>query len=374
MHFSMKKSLLLFTALLLLSACDKNSFQEQTEEELQIVPVVLRESGTKTTVANKSAAKLSGATVVTVTVFQASAPSESAAAAKASVGSQLISLPVHTVSDHCTSNDLALVGGISVPAQEFYQLFSQPNLDAMPNYLRRTFDKERSAYITQLINNKVFEYAAAHEDFSNEAGYAEAVEDAVHKVNLEYFYDRYINNKVNVTDEEVKNYYEAHKSEYTKPAQFRAAHILVKVAPNAYRAEVSNAYARATDLRRRALEGEDFGQLASAFSDCPSKVKGGDLDFFTKGQTHPAFEKAVERLQIGDISPVVETSQGYHVIKLLDRIPERVRSFDEVKEELKNTLALQRTGELYENVLQSLTNKYKVIRNESLIRKLVKQY
>ena len=114
--------------------------------------------------------------------------------------------------------------------------------------------------------------------------------------------------------------------------------------------------------------------MASAYSDCPSKVKGGDLDFFTKGQTHPSFEKAVERMKIGDISPVVETSQGYHVIKLTDRIPERTLSFEEIKEELKNQLALQKTGEAYESVLQSLTNKYKVIRNESLIRKLVEQY
>lgn len=367
----MKKIFLPFLALLILSACDKNAFEKESAEEVQVVPVVLRESGAKTTVnKTKQLLKEQSVTVVTVTVFSA----DGGNAAKKPAGSQLISLPVHAAQDHCTSNDLALVGGVPVPVAEFYQLFSQPNLDALPNYLRRDFDKRRKEYITQLINNKVFEYAAAHEDFSGEKGYAEAVEDAVHKVNLEYFYDRYINNKADVTENEVKTYYEAHKAEYTKPAQFRASHILIKVSPNAYRAEVSNAYARATDLRRRALEGEDFGQLASAFSDCPSKVKGGDLDFFSKGQTHPAFERAVERLQIGDVSPVVETSQGYHVIKLTDRVPERTLSYEEVKDELKNQLALRKTGEAYDAVLQSLTNKYKVIRNESLIRKLVEQY
>ena len=368
----MKRYLLVFSALALLYGCDKNAFDEKADENLQVVPVVLRETGAKTSVGKEKAPaqnKLANATVVTVTVFQASAQQPSA-----KVGSQLISLPIHTPQDHCTSNDLALVGGIPVPTTEFYQLFAQPNLDTLPSYLRRDFDKRRSEFITQLINNKVFEYAAAHEDFSGEKGYAEAIEDAVHKVNLEYFYDRYINVKGEVSDQEVKDYFEAHKSEYTKPAQFRASHILVKVAPTAYRAEVSNAYTRATELRRRALEGEDFGQLASAYSDCPSKVKGGDLDFFTKGQTHPSFEKAVERMKIGDISPVVETSQGYHVIKLTDRIPERTLSYEEIKDELKNQLALRKTGEAYESVLQSLTNKYKVIRNESLIRKLVEQY
>ena len=201
----MKKSLLVFGALFLLFGCDKNAFDEKAEENLQVVPVVLRETGAKTTVVKEKAVnKLAGATVVTVTVFQASTQQTPVKA-----GSQLISLSIHTPQDHCTSNDLALVGGIPVPTTEFYQLFAQPNLDTIPSYLRRDFDKKRSEFITQLINNKVFEYAAAHEDFSNEKGYAEAIEDAVHKVNLEYFYDRYINLKSDVSDQEVKDYYEA---------------------------------------------------------------------------------------------------------------------------------------------------------------------
>lgn len=368
----MKNYLVLLGLAAALCGCEKADFDEAREgQEVMAVPVVLREQGARVPARGQAARQLAAAAqVVTVTVFRTEQPKGQAVSA----GSQLISLPVHPVQERCTSNDLALVGGVPVPAAEFYQLFSQPNLDAMPNYLRRTYDKERGEYIRQLINNKIFEYAAAHEDFSGEPGYAAAVEDAVHKVNLEFFYDRYISGGAAVSDQEVAQHYEAHKAEYTKPAQFKAAHILVKVDPNAYRAEVSNAFNRATELRRRALEGEDFGQLAAAYSECPSKVRGGELDFFTKGQTHPAFERAAERLKIGEISPVVETSQGYHVIKLLDRVPERVRSLEETKDEIRGQLELKKAGDAYDKVLNSLTNKYEVIRNENLIRKLVEQY
>ena len=365
----MKNLLPAIIALLLLCACGEKSKKFEEEPEVRTVPVVLRDE-TKATPKNnpKIEKALTKATVVTVTVFRTESPN------KTSSGSQLISLPVHPLRERCTTNDLALVGGVSVPVTDFYQVFAQPSLDAMPNYLRRTFNDERGDFINQLINAKVFEYAAAHEDFSSVKGYAEAVEDAVHKVNIEYFYNRYVNPKVAVTEEDIKKYYDTHPDEFKKPAQYRAAHILVQVSPTAYRAEVSNAFNRASELRRRALEGEDFGQLAASYSDCPSKVRGGDLDFFVKGQTHPAFERAVERLQKGEISPVVETSQGYHVIKLLDRIPERIRSLEETKEEIRGQLELIKASEAYQEVLNALTNKYKVIRNENLIRRLVEQY
>ncbi|MBR5946624.1 hypothetical protein IKZ80_06035, partial [bacterium] len=88
----MKRSLLVFGALVFLFGCDKKAFDEKAEENLQVVPVVLRETGAKTTVAKeKTVNKLANATVVTVTVFQASAQQPSV-----KTGSQLISLPIHT--------------------------------------------------------------------------------------------------------------------------------------------------------------------------------------------------------------------------------------------------------------------------------------
>lgn len=154
--------------------------------------------------------------------------------------------------------------------------------------------------------------------------------------------------KVAVTDEEVKTFYNENLDKFKRPEMVRASHILVDVKANATPEEKQKAHEKAEALLKQLKEGKDFAELAKTESSCPSKTQGGDLNFFGKGQMVPEFEKAAFALKPGELSDVVETKFGYHIIKLTDRKPEGTAPLDEVKarieaylKELKGQQAVQ---------------------------------
>ena len=98
-------------------------------------------------------------------------------------------------------------------------------------------------------------------------------------------------------------------------------------------------------VHRRVLAGEDIAAIAQTESDCPSKSRGGDLGFFGRGQMVKPFEDAAFALPVGGVSPVVETSFGYHVIKLTEKEPAGVMSYDEIRENIFDYLKEMRQQE-----------------------------
>jgi len=269
-----------------------------------------------------------------------------------------------------TSNIIAYVDDSPVNINQFNEVFANRSLEKLPTYLRREYDKNRKNFITQLINNKVFENAADSESFSDSPAFNKELDEVVKQIKMKYYYEKYITSEINITEQEGKEYYNKNVSKYSSPEKFRARHILISVKKNPLPAQITNAYFKARDLRRRVLEGESFAEIAAAESDCPTHVKGGDLGFFMKGQMVPEFEKAVFDLRKNEISDVVKTEFGYHVIQQTDMIPKRKLSFDEVKNEINQELYSQRENKLYNDLLATLTNKYKVIKNEKVIKQL----
>ncbi|MBI5443402.1 MAG: peptidylprolyl isomerase, partial [Deltaproteobacteria bacterium] len=137
---------------------------------------------------------------------------------------------------------------------------------------------------------------------------------------------------VKVTEEQAKKFYGENKAKFTSPEQVRASHILLQVPPAAKQEDRSKAYAKAKELQARAAKGEDFVTLAKENSQDPgSATRGGDLGFFAKEQMIPAFSTAAFALKPGQVSDVVETPYGYHIIKLTERKAPAQQSFDQVK-------------------------------------------
>jgi len=147
-----------------------------------------------------------------------------------------------------------------------------------------------------------------------------------------------------VDDATLKQQYEEQKSRYLTPEQRMASHILVKVDKNADAAAQKVALEKAQNIAKDAKSGKDFATLAKNESDdAGSKAQGGDLGWLEKGVTDPAFESALFALKKGEISDPVKSEEGYHVIQLRDVHAEKVRPFDEVKDELaKKYLETQR--------------------------------
>jgi peptidyl-prolyl cis-trans isomerase C len=142
--------------------------------------------------------------------------------------------------------------------------------------------------------------------------------------------------KINLTEKDYEAYYNEHKKEFENPEMVRARHILVAVKPNATEEEKKAALKKAEEILDKAKKGEDFAKLASEYSDDPgSKAKGGDLGFFTQGSMVGKFEQTAFTLKPGEISPVVETEFGYHIIKVEERKAAEQQPYETVKEQVK---------------------------------------
>ncbi len=150
---------------------------------------------------------------------------------------------------------------------------------------------------------------------------------------------REIDPHVSVTPEQVSSYYTANPDEFTQGESIRASHFLIQVAEGAAPEARTAARQRAAALREEALVGADFATLARENSDDKgSGAKGGDLGFFPRGAMVPAFEAAAFALEPGQISEVVESRFGCHVIRLTERRAPQLTPLDEIRERLGEML------------------------------------
>lgn len=158
--------------------------------------------------------------------------------------------------------------------------------------------------------------------------------------------------QISVSDAEIKAYYDTNIKRFTEKEQRRASHILVGVDASASDADKAVARKEAEDLLAQVRKNPgNFGALAKAHSDDPgSAERGGDLGFFGEGMMVKPFEDAVYKLKQGEISDLVESDFGFHIIRLTEIKPKSVQSFDEVKrdivDEIKQRQAAQKFTEM----------------------------
>lgn len=139
-------------------------------------------------------------------------------------------------------------------------------------------------------------------------------------------------------EHKVKDYFDAHKKEYSQQEQVKARHILIKTVDGDKDSE-NRAFAKAQDIEKQLKAGADFGALAKKYSDDPgSKEKSGDLGFFARGSMVEAFEKTAFSAKPGTISEPVKTQFGYHIIQVEQKKPAATQSYDEVKNDIAQTI------------------------------------
>jgi len=141
-----------------------------------------------------------------------------------------------------------------------------------------------------------------------------------------------------VTEDEKRQEYETNKDKLNVPDMVRASHILIKVGEKATAEEKQKAKEKIEALRTRAMSGEDFAKLAKENSEDASSSNGGDLGDFKKGDMVKPFEDAAFGLEKDQISPVVETQFGYHVIKVTDKKAAHTLTYEEVSEDIAKFL------------------------------------
>jgi peptidyl-prolyl cis-trans isomerase D len=147
-----------------------------------------------------------------------------------------------------------------------------------------------------------------------------------------------------ISDDELRTYYNAHLDEYKVPNRVHPEHILFKTVGKTD-AEAAEIRKQAEDVLKQAKKGSNFEDLAKKYSeDDGSKPKGGDLGWIVEGQTVPEFQQAAFSLPKGQISDLVKTQYGFHIIKVLDRETAHTKSLDEVRDSINMTLLDQKVS------------------------------
>lgn len=163
-----------------------------------------------------------------------------------------------------------------------------------------------------------------------------------------------------VTEEDVSGFYRDHPDSFRSGEQVRASHILIRVEATAPEEDRSQKRLELAGLKGQIDKGADFAQVASEHSDCPSKARGGDLGYFERGKMVKPFEDAAFGMKVGDVSEVVETQFGYHLIKVTDHQDPKTAPFDEVKGQIENLLNRQARDQAVGEYLTQLRGSAKI--------------
>jgi peptidyl-prolyl cis-trans isomerase D len=158
---------------------------------------------------------------------------------------------------------------------------------------------------------------------------------------------------VTVTEREIERYYNQNAFQYESPEQVAASHILFKTEEG----DVEQARQRAEAVLAQARSGADFAELAREHSEDTSASSGGDLGFFARGQMVPEFENVAFSLGIDEISDIVETQFGFHIIKVTGRQNAETRALEDVRDEIQTTIVQMKSTEMMEDAVDSAADK-----------------
>jgi peptidyl-prolyl cis-trans isomerase C len=148
--------------------------------------------------------------------------------------------------------------------------------------------------------------------------------------------------KIIIPEKDIKASYDSHPHIFKRPESVHAAHILIKVDPAADKLQKSEARKEIAMIKNKLKRGEDFAALAKVYSQGPSSVKGGDLGYFGRGQMVKPFETAAFALKPGEVSGIVKTRFGYHIIKVFDKKPPVTIPYEDARKRIAQHLKNQK--------------------------------
>lgn len=217
-------------------------------------------------------------------------------------------------------------------------------------------DEQFQAFKAQFASDEQYK------EFLENLGYNE--ENVKEQFRKNFAVQQFINDtfssKGEVTDMEIREYYDTNQEKFIQPDSVRARHILLLVKEGDTQDEKDKKRTKLQKIRQEILDGSDFAEMAKRFSEGPSNVKGGDLGYFSRGQMVQPFETVAFGMMPGDVSDIVETKFGYHLIKIEDKKAESTVSFDEAKGQIAGYLKQIKVGTEIERYLENLRKEAEV--------------
>ena len=225
----------------------------------------------------------------------------------------------------------------------------------LPKRYQDFVNKNKKEFLDELVIDKLLYKEALRKNLQNDKEVKEVYEEAQKKILIARLLKDEVEDKVVLSDEEIIGYYKANSEQFSSPEVLRASHILVKTQEEA------------KDVLAELSGGRNFEDLARARSIDPSGKSGGDVGYFTREQLVPEIEEACFNMQVGEISGIVKTQFGYHVIKLTERKEPRVKNLSEVRDAVEQSLGRRKKKAHFNEFVSRLKEKSKITINHKLL-------
>ena len=169
--------------------------------------------------------------------------------------------------------------------------------------------------------------------------YRKQLKDQMQKMRL---LDQEIKSKIQITEKEVEKYYKENMDDYNTPPEVRIQQILLIIPSEASEQEINQIREKANGILQKIKEGEDFTNMVKLYSQDATAATGGVMGAFRQGELLPGLNKVAFSLEVGEVSPVIQTSRGFHIIRVLDKRERQKMTKEEKWNEIENFLYNQK--------------------------------
>jgi len=258
--------------------------------------------------------------------------------------------------DRQAKNELVRINDVSISLDEFRQMSEDQSLEKK---MRLISEKGLRDFLDNyVITREVLYQEAKKKGFDQKKEILAKVDEIRRMMAIDALLEETLKGKSEVSDAEVQQYYKENQRQFTEPREVRIHHLFVNSEPVLQ------------EVRSKLAKGESFEKLASQYNIDLTRDDGGDLGFVKRGQLSPAFaqfeEVAFSLRNPGDISDVVKTPLGYHILKLEDKRGTVLRPFDQVKESIRLFLQGKKRQDAYLEYIKEAKARAKITVNEKL--------
>jgi peptidyl-prolyl cis-trans isomerase C len=169
-----------------------------------------------------------------------------------------------------------------------------------------------------------------------------------------------VRRKISVTEAESKKYYNDNLNLFKQPEQVKASQIWIKVAPGAEESKKIKARKKIQMIQKKIIKGEDFGKLAKTYSEGPNAPREGALGYFKRSQMSKPIEDAAFALKVGEVSGIIETRSGYHLIKVTGKKPAGIIPFKKVRPMIEQHLKKEKEKTDIQDYIENLKKSAKI--------------
>jgi len=258
--------------------------------------------------------------------------------------------------DRQAKNELVRINDVSISLDEFRQMSEDQSLEKK---MRLISEKGLRDFLDNyVITREVLYQEAKKKGFDQKKEILAKVDEIRRMMAIDALLEETLKGKSEVSDAEVQQYYKENQQQFTEPREVRIRHLFVNSEPVLQ------------EVRSKLAKGESFEKLASQYNIDLTRDDGGDLGFVKRGQLSPAFaqfeEVAFSLRNPGDVSDVVKTPLGYHILKLEDKKGTVLRPFDQVKESIRLFLQGKKRQDAYLEYIKDAKARAKIAVNEKL--------